>query len=440
MTITNLTFNTGNNVEIIGYSENKKPMNVVYLGDKSQDKQHLRVFIIAGQHGDERHSRVSVNRIMSDMNFNMKLPLLQLAILPDANPDGSHQRTRANANGIDLNRDHQRLESEETRLIHSFVRKWKPHLIIDVHNYPSKRKHLLANNHVICQDVFLDIPTNMSIQLDQIKSAQLLNVIKSELESSRISCDRYTIITPTGRVRHSTPDVTDARNSLALRYNVLTILLEGRDPTRGDDPTIKEHLIAAQTSALYSILEWAQANKDSLFNSKPCIPSEKDSIVISSKYVKPNDDIKIKLRNSITKKIETVSFPKYTPNLEATKSVELPTAYAIPVTKVKVIEILSRHGFKSQYSDSNLHVQYYIVKSAQESKNKNKSARNVVVETRTEHRRLDDYVIFPIRQEGGNTLAVFLEPESKYGLSRYADLNLPLLPNSIYPVLRITHP
>src|SRR5207302_1080938 len=82
----------------------------------------------------------------------------------ELNPDGIVQGTRRNAHGIDLNRDHVRLAGSETRALHQFVRTWRPHLVLDVHDFPPRRRHLLARQLVYCQDVFLDVPTHPAAQ------------------------------------------------------------------------------------------------------------------------------------------------------------------------------------------------------------------------------------------------------------------------------------
>ena len=75
----------------------------------------------------------------------------------------------------------------------------------------------------------------------------------------RLSITR-TRVTEKGRVRHSTPDVVDARNALALRYRLPTVLVEGRRWSRGDPPTAKAHVLVGMERALSLIVRWAQEN------------------------------------------------------------------------------------------------------------------------------------------------------------------------------------
>ena len=84
----------------------------------------------------------------------------------------------------------------------------------------------------------------------------LISDIQLGLKPFNCSCDRYVLINPAGRVRHSTHDIVDARNFLSLRYNTLTILLEAIEPLRGNKKDDTEHIILAQYIALLSILKW----------------------------------------------------------------------------------------------------------------------------------------------------------------------------------------
>lgn len=426
--------------ETIGFSEQRRPLRVVYLGDAAAP---LRIFIIAGQHGNEKYGRKAVIRLIASLgnSFNLDFPLIRLGILLDANPDGSSQKTRRNAIVIDLNRDHQRLDGMETRTIHAFVRSWRPHLIIDVHNYASRRKHLLAKNLIKYHDIFIDTPTNPAIHhsIDKDKINEFVNSIQSDLNSLNYSCERYTIVKPSGRVRHSTPDIIDARNSLSLRYNTFTVLLEGRKPTHEEGEAGREHIVSAQYQALYAILKWIQNHKNDFMQNRKSMSFAGDRVAIHSKYGLADHPFGITFKNSMTKRTEIVSLQNYTPTIEVTKYIELPSAYAVPLDKKMVIEILQRHGFLSQLSNlSKLeHIQYYIIESAKPSSRENRSPRKISLLVKTEQKRLDNYVIFPVYQEGGHSLAVLLEPESKYGLHRYKDLNLPILANSQYPVLRV---
>lgn len=427
--------------ETIGLSEQQRPLAVRHLGGK--DAHKLKIFVIAGQHGNEKYGRKAANLLVDSMpDFDSRFPSVHLAVLSDANPDGSVQKTRRNAMGIDLNRDHQRLDSKENTAIHGFVRRWRPHVIIDVHNIGSKRKDLLAKNLILYHDVFIDTPTNPAARqvLDSNKMMHFLQSVRSHLMSLGITCDKYAMLKRSDRVRFSTLDVNEALNAFSLRYGILTVLLEGRTPIREEGDADRKHVVSAQHNALLAIIKWMEENKGCLTeNNERHAPSKGDAFALRSRYRPTDEPFKMIFRNSVTRNVQVVALKNnYTSKLEITKYIKLPAAYAVPSDKAKVIEILGRQGFVSHASDPSRTeiVEHYEIVPREAGPSKTRT-RQVMTVGKAGQRRLDGYTVFPTSQEGGGCLAMFLEPRSPYGLNRYNDLGLSALPGVQYPILRV---
>jgi hypothetical protein len=436
---------------LIGKTVRERRINVILIGERKADPK-LRIFIMAGQHGDESYSRRAAERLISYLikTKAKEFSDIGIAILPNANPDGAYKNNRRTSSGIDMNRDHLLLVSEENQAIHSFVRSWKPNLIVDLHNYPPKRKYLAEKNYVFYHDVLIDTPTNLAIQKrpDQDKLKSLIQNIQSDLKQFNYSCERYVLIDEKGKVRHSTHDIIDARNFLSLRYNTFSILVEAREPLP-DEERKKEtkHIISAQYEALLSILKWDTKNIDFLLE-KSNEPSfkKRDRIAIRSSYIKSEQPFRMNFKNTITKKIEEVTLQNYHSDIRATRHIVLPYAYAIPVDKNRIIEFLHNHGFTSDHVNSGdgksklLTVQHYLILSFDSPEVQGKAAKNVMMVTTEEDEDLSNYEIFSVNQEGGHSLALFLEPQSEYGLHKYEYLNLDLEPGLEYPILRVVSP
>jgi hypothetical protein len=431
--------------KMIGRSVNKRRINVVFIGERVNPQ--LKIFIMAGQHGDEIYCRKATERLISYLWRTRSIDFPQnvcVAILPNANPDGSRKNTRRTADGIDMNRDHVTLNTEENRAIHSFIRSWKPNLIIDVHNYPPNRKYLEEKNYVFYHDVLVDSASNLAIQkrLDQDKLKSLIQDIQSDLNQFNYSCERYALINEKGKVRHSTHNIVDARNFLSLRYNAFTILLEGREPLLDEGKDRRHRTISAQYEALLSILKWAARNTDFLLeNSNTLTYKKRDVIPICCKYITSEQPFRMNFKNTKTNQIEEVTLPKYESDIRATKHIRLPSAYAVPADKNRIIEFLHNHGFTSERlspNDSKLQaVQKYLISSFDPPKVEGGAAKNVETITDQGDEDLSNHEIFSVNQEGGHSLALLLEPQSEYGLHRYKDLNLTLEPGLEYPILRV---
>jgi dipeptidyl aminopeptidase/acylaminoacyl peptidase len=112
----------------------------------------LVVFVIANIHAGEVCGKEALPMLLRDAFREAHPPLLKdliLAIVPIYNTDGNERVSktnrptqdgpeqgmgqRANARGLDLNRDFIKLDAPETRALVRFFNEWNPHLFIDVH-------------------------------------------------------------------------------------------------------------------------------------------------------------------------------------------------------------------------------------------------------------------------------------------------------------------
>jgi len=119
--------------------------------------------------------------------------------------------------------------------------------------------------------------------------------------------------------------------------------------------------------------------------------------------------------------------------------VPLPVGYAVPIKLRALIGVLRRHGFVSAHYPAGelCPVERLRIERAQPSRRPGRPARRVVLVAQRLRRELDRYMVFLTQQGGGDALAVFLEPESKHGLHRFAAMQIPILAPSWYPVLRV---
>lgn len=414
---------------VIGKSFSGSPLKVEFVGN---EKSSLKIFIISGQHGDEKYSQKAVSRLINYWNHSTKHPFFA-AILKNANPDGYKAESRKNAQSIDLNRDHLLLQSQETQAVHSFIRKWQPKVVIDVHNYPSRRKHLLKKHLILYEDIFIDIPTHLAFihPINSKKINEFFSHILFDLESKGLTCSRYVLFQKSGKIRHSTLDVQDARNSLALRNNLFSILLEGREPLKKEGIVGENRTITSQFHALCSMVDWIVQNK-TIFDDDFHIPDKNELVPIAIHYKNSNDVIELQVKNSKTKKLSKKKFKNYSPEVEISKFIKLPSAYGVPNSLSALIELLKKQGFSSVNSpEKNRYQMYCVVPS------KNKKFSNNNIKRKTVNAEISNYTIFPTHQLGGRFLAVLLEPQSNFSLSRFPKFNLKFSKFFEYPIIRI---
>lgn len=127
---------------IIGYSVKHRPIVAYHLGNP----RYKRTSVILGQmHGDEPAGIRVVNSLVMSTS---SIEGTNLWVIPTMNPDGNARHTRQNAHKVDLNRnwpDNWRhltgqyysgprvLSEPETRAVHTFLRKIRPHYLVSLH-------------------------------------------------------------------------------------------------------------------------------------------------------------------------------------------------------------------------------------------------------------------------------------------------------------------
>ncbi|MBV7334060.1 DUF2817 domain-containing protein [Chloroflexi bacterium TSY] len=456
------------NVRRIGFSEEGRPLLAEFVGSRHA---RLRVLLMGGQHGDEPLSSAAIEQFAREWKNDEERKFdVQLAIIPCLNPDGAVSNQRHNARGVDLNRDHQRLQSAEVLALHRFVRSWRPHLVIDTHTYPARRKHLLQHGLLYYHDVFLDVATHpaiVGVGADQLTNNafidQFLRPVLAKLSTYGISAERYTIINrrkkiqdemkktlqkqpnisepqfqSMGRVRHSTPDIIDARNGLALRYGCMTVLIEGRQPYEKNAPSSQEQALHSMVTALRETVLWALENREQLQNED--LVGATSSFPSSYQYVSEGSYTMIFLdyHKRSPKKVTIPS--KYTPRIKPTTWVDLPSAYAIPIENQELLYLLIRHGFEFKIPGrETVWVESYTTESYVPSHRTNRVVRKSQFKKDVVLQQLSGHWLFPTNQPGARALAALLEPGSKTGLSRYPEFGLTLAIGQPYPILRVIH-
>jgi protein MpaA len=132
---------------VLGQSALKKPI-VAYVWNESSSAP---VLVITAMHGDERNSGLMGDRLLSYWKERPEeLKGTYVILIPRANPDGWERKTRANANGVDINRNFpdqwqpsqpgaryysgpRPMSEPETRALADFIEKKKPQKIITIH-------------------------------------------------------------------------------------------------------------------------------------------------------------------------------------------------------------------------------------------------------------------------------------------------------------------
>jgi len=123
--------------------------------------------------------------------------------LPTANPDGVVATARANARGIDINRDHLRLNTPEARAIAAVIRDYKPDLLGDLHEYSAS-----GASRVLFQDPGQQHP-NSDAAISQLSNALNSQYAAPAVRTAGFSTGNYSpqpeegILQVMGGLKHS---------------------------------------------------------------------------------------------------------------------------------------------------------------------------------------------------------------------------------------------
>ncbi|WP_461538721.1 DUF2817 domain-containing protein [Spongorhabdus nitratireducens] len=145
-----------------GYSVTGRPIPNWHTPQQTGE----RIYLIAGTHGDEPESVYVLLRLFRWLKGLPDNSALPITLIPALNPDGLAQRTRTNANGIDLNRNlptdcwvnnphepryfggHTPMSEPENLFLNALYQQQSPALIISFHSWKP-----LLNSNGECDDI-----------------------------------------------------------------------------------------------------------------------------------------------------------------------------------------------------------------------------------------------------------------------------------------------
>lgn len=414
--------------QTVGWSEEKRPLNAIRMGDPTARR---RVLVIAGQHGDEPLASEAVASLTANAGWWEALEGIEVSLIPTLNPDGQAGGTRVNAAGLDLNRDHQLLESPEVSALHAYCRSFQPELVIDVHTFRARRRTWLAQGFEIGEEIMLELENHPAV-LDgyAARCRDRLDPIRSVLASQGIATARYVLMRTSGRIRTSSADVVDARNGLSLSFGIPTLLVEGREPTSRWGSTARTRM-ALQTAVQVALERWATAGPWT-------IPGQEDPrVYLGAERLHSSEPVRCRTvaKGDRAPTDRTLS-GRNELGLRATTPCELPAAYGVPQDRRELVAVLHRHGFVGRPVSSRLQVEHARVLDVRPSTRPSRAPHRLRLEWERRHADPGTLLWYAAPASRRNMLASLLEPTSRYGLHRHTKLRVSLKPGEDYPVVR----
>ncbi|MGQ9470671.1 MAG: M14 family zinc carboxypeptidase [Candidatus Aminicenantales bacterium] len=452
------------------------------------------VFIFASQHGNEQSGKEASLALIRDLALGELRPLLKklnFLILPQANPYGNWYDVRVNEQNLDLNRDHVKLEAEETAIIHRIFITWLPEITLDLHekgdDYYRVSIGCVSN-------------LNISPQLSTFSREVLFPEVNKSLEKRRITFFEYLVSQPMGidssagvryrpeevagrqtMWRYSTTDLNDGRNSLGI-YETLAFIQECA--SRHDLETLAERTRwqyfgvrslmeavanhAGEALSLVRRLREVIVEKATVYQPDDLVHlrmeyarDEKNPTLSVKRFERPDSPVRgimkvdkkagdYLLQNEVDPapqptqyKIVNEVLQNWFPLVASKLSVTRPRGYVIPGQRLDIVDTLVRHGIKVEIvnQDRTIEVEAYEIKDVVPSRYDYLPPEKIEVEARaiqTLVRKGDFYV--SCAQLAANLIPCLLEPQSQYGLIRYWSYHLVPEKGSLYALFRVVKP
>lgn len=457
----------------------------------SLNRNKTTVYIVAAKHGNEQSAKEAALRLIRDLAIGELKPLLSklnFLILPTANPYGNYFDMRRNAQDLDLNRDHVKLEAPETKAIAHIFRQWMPEVTLDVHEKGDD--YYRVNIGCVSN-------ANISAVLQEFSRNKLFPEIEQNLKKKNLTFHEYLLSQQMGidssagvtynpedtrgrqrMMRYSTSDLNDGRNGPGI-YETLSFIQEGA--SRHDLETLKERTEWQYYGIRYfseSVANHSQEINDLVRGlrqellGKAKEYSESDMVHLRMRYARdknqPNliykrfepsiqeirgimrvdkkagdpvyrKDIALpppSAREGYTEETETNWFPLVEPFISVPRSL----GYIIPGNRTDVINTLLDHSFKVSYlrEDTLVNVEAYQVIDITPAEYDYLPPQKIDLEKKNMEiliKRGDFYI--SCGQEGANLIPCLLEPQSQYGLIRYWTYDLVPRKGDIFPFFRV---
>jgi len=461
----------------LGTSHEGRKLPLVIVADppvataaEALKSKKLVVFAMGNIHAGEVDGKEALLMLARDVATAKERPLLKdlvLVFAPIFNADGNEKidrgnrpdqdgpadgvGIRANAQGLDLNRDFVKLESPEVRALVRFFNQWDPAIFIDCHTTDGSR-----HRYTITYE------GGRSPAGDQRVVAQVRDILLPDagrrLEKETGFRSYFYGHFSADRSRWETVEPTP-------RYGIHYVGLRNRVAVLSESYShapYKDRVLASR-AFVKSICEHAAENKDKLVKLLAEAreettragkePKATDKIVLRSKPVplgRPHQLLGFVEEIKDGKRVST-GVPKeyevqYLGGAEPALSVTRPYAYLIPspAALAAVVENLQRHGITVEElrEDIELDVETYRIDKVSRTREFQKHQPVELDATvRKESRRVEaGTVLVHTGQPLGSLAASLLEPQSADGLATWNFFDAAVREGQDFPVLRLPAP
>ena len=435
---------------------------------KALNRTKPTLLVLGAQHGNEQSGKEAAIALIRDLAVGDLRPVLKqvnVLVMPQTNPYGNFVNRRTNESDLDLNRDHVKLESAETRAIHAVFTSWMPEVTLDVHekgdDYYKVSTGCVTN-------------ANIADAILRFSRDTLFKEIETAVTAGGSTWHEYLVTEAMGSqgaagapeprganremlTRPSTTDLNDGRNSLGI-YETLSFIQESA--SRHDLATLKDRtayqylgikaLVQSVARHADQVLSLVTSSRTALLQ-KAQAPPAGDLVHLRMVHARDPKEPTLTIRSferapaggaagSATPKVISSVVKNWFPRVEPTLSAPRAYGYLIPSAYKTVVETLQAHGIVVQAltTDTEASVEQYVVDDVTPSTEDYVAPERIVVtkSAKTVTARRGDYYVSGA-QAAANLIPNLLEPQAEFGLIRYRAYKLVPDKGTAFPFLRV---
>jgi len=442
------------NAEVIGQSSEGRDIYALKFssGLFGNDNSKIKVLIFAQQHGNEQSGKEGALLLARELikpENKYLFDRIDLALIPQVNPDGSEVNKRRNANNADLNRNHLILTEPESKALHSFFDKYLFEASLDVHEYSPYSKEWEMAGFRKNSEVTLGTTTNPNVAAEirnfSTNSAMpfLLDYLKSRNFTSFVYCPGD--LPGQGYTRHSTFDINDGRQSFGIQQT-FSFIQEGMN---GKDSFTEnlERRAFSQMTGMRGLLEFIYQQKGTIVKmvhkERQLLTEGTDNQLISiqAKHITNGQTLQLPVYSYKTGLDSLVEINDYRPVVSSIADVKKPIGYLIPVEMTEITEWAHRQDLQitSYEPVSTDIIEQYTIQQVDSIDFEGDIVIDPVVNTRQFQTAefKGEFMLVPTGQLKGNLAVIALEPKSMLGLVTYEKYSQLIKAGEIYPILRL---
>jgi hypothetical protein len=439
-------------VEEIGKSVEGRELFVLKFSTNEfgKDGNKLRVLFFAQQHGNEQSGKEGALILARELIKNENKILfdkIDFALIPQVNPDGSELNKRRNANNVDLNRNHLLLEEPEVQAVHNLFRKYNFEVTLDVHEYYPYSQDWKEFGFIKRADEQLGIITNPNVakRIINYSKEKALPFVGGWLKSKKYSFNEYVVGGPPNieRLRHSTVDINDGRQSFGI-LNTLSFILEGKN---GKDNFIEniKHRTEGQAEAMMALLKFCYDNaneiKKMISEERSNLLTDNSPVAVQMDHFRDGSKISLPVTKASDEKDTVIQIDNYNPLVKKLLEIPQPDAYLVPKACSLSVGFMNNHNIIYHDNLPELaNVQVYHITEIDSIELEGEMFGNPVLtikEKKISEIDATKYYIVPLNQPKRKVIVLAFEPQSMLGLRNYDKFNKLLQAGVDYPIFRL---